>query len=214
MRLRTDVGYVDGAGRFTQAGVQAVERLLKDTLSAYLTTADFATYQRVTPLASQTAATSASLSFTQFDATKYRLYVFDLENVAPVTDNADLWGRVSTNGGTSYDSGASDYKWALSGMGGASFGVSSAAASAMRISPGQGNAAGERGVSGRLVLHHAGTSAYARADFIGSGFDNASNVQTFESSGVRVADQVTNAFRFRFSTGDIASGTIRMFGVT
>ena len=53
---------------------------------------------------------SATVAFTQFDASKYDSYKFILNYVKPVTDGAELRYRTSSDGGSSYDSGAATYK--------------------------------------------------------------------------------------------------------
>jgi hypothetical protein len=45
-------------------------------------------------------------------------------------------------------------------------------------------------------------------------FDNqAGSVVSYQAAGRRMAAQDTDAVRFLFSSGNIASGTIRMFGI-
>ena len=59
-----------------------------------------------------TVATAAStISFTGFDSSTYGAYqVF--WRYTPGTDNSRLYLRTSSNGGSSYDSGATDYRYA------------------------------------------------------------------------------------------------------
>lgn len=166
-------------------------------------------------LASKTASSSASLDFTEFNNSIYRYYEFELENVKPATDGAGLWARTSTDAGATYDAAALSYKFAYSGWSGAAaFGLGTGGDVFMGIGPAQGNAATERGVSGCLQLIQPGDAAqYTRLQGLLSGFDTASAYQVFQFSGVRTADQDTDALRFLMSSGNIASGVIRMYGV-
>ena len=56
---------------------------------------------------------AATFEFTGFDSSKYDSYEFKFHNVIPVTNNVYFWCRLSTDGGASYDNGASDYDWRI-----------------------------------------------------------------------------------------------------
>lgn len=170
-----------------------------------------------TLLSTQTASASATLDFTAFNAALYRYYEFELEDVKPATDAVDLILRFSTNAGSSYDAGASDYGWSTMGQSnGTITGGGNNASSAIFITtPGIiGNAAGEKGVTGHIKLYHAGTATtYTRAEGTVT-FDNTTSIHTVITfAGRRTADQDTDAVRFLFTSGNIASGVIRMYGV-
>jgi hypothetical protein len=183
-------------------------------MNAGATAPEWASGSRVL-LASKTASASATLDFTEFNNAVYRYYEFELENVKPATNGVVLFVRFSSNGGSSYDSGASDYQWTLSGNSNAGFSDQSSAATAAAVAPLMGNAATERGVSGRMTLYHAGDAAtYTRflADVVGD--NTANHVYRAISAGRRLADQDTDAVRFLLTSGNIASGTIRMYGLT
>lgn len=168
-------------------------------------------------LATKTASASATLDFTEFNNATYRRYEFELENVKPATDGASLSVRMSSDGGASYDAGASDYDYVGSGafMGGSTSG-SAASATSIILNGGSlpGNAAGEFGFSGSLNLYNAASSSNWSRVVATLSFDNqAGNVVSYVAAGRRLAAQDTDALRFLFSSGNIASGTIRMFGV-
>lgn len=167
-------------------------------------------------LASKTASASSSLDFTEFNNSVFRYYEFEFENVLPATDANTFIARVSTNGGSSYDSGASDYF--TSGLvhnstGAAYYGGTQGA---IRISEASdvGNAAGEYGFTGEAKLRFAGdTGSQTRLFFRGT-YENPTSVTNHCSGmGKRIATQDTDAIRFLFSTGNITSGTIRMYGI-
>lgn len=172
-------------------------------------------------LATKTASASATLDFTEFNNSVYRVYEFELENVKPATDAVQLLMRFSTNAGSSYDAGASDYQFSTIGRdasGGNTNGNATGATSIQLTASGAaaliGNAAAEMGVSGRLDLFNAGSaSVYTRV--VGKlDYDNSSgNEFLVIVGGRRTTAQDTDAVRFLFSSGNITSGTIRMFGV-
>jgi hypothetical protein len=97
-------------------------------------------------------STTSSLNFTEFDATKYSSYMFVISNLVPPNNGENLYFRTSGNGGSTYDAGASDYKYTVVSSAQTSGGVSTAtAAQVLLIAHGTGSAAGEDGVSGVLT---------------------------------------------------------------
>lgn len=167
-------------------------------------------------LATKTASASATLDFTEFDNATYRNYVFELSNVKPATDGADFRIRFSTNGGASYDAGASDYNWSGSGYATSAGTVGgSAGDTAIQANGGSlpGSAAGERGFTGEITLYGAPDTNRARVVGLVSYDNQAGNAVVFQFAGFRQAGQDTTGVRFLFSSGNITSGTIRMFGI-
>ena len=169
-------------------------------------------------LASKTASASATLDFTEFNNATYRYYEFELEDVKPATDQVSLRMRFSSNGGSSYDAGATDYQFAGKGAITASLETieTSGGADVILLTDGAilGNAGNETGVAGTLKLFSAGNaSAQTKVNGLVSYDSFASNIGVWVVSGRRVALQDTDAVRFLMSSGNIASGTIRMYGI-
>jgi hypothetical protein len=167
-------------------------------------------------LADKTISNQSSVSFPEFDNSLYRYYEWELDNVKPVTDGVALAVRTSTDGGATYAAGASDYEYAVQGLssGGLNPGTQDATASLIQLTNASvGSASTEDGVTGTLKMFSAGNGgAKTRIEFEGS-FDNTSgNCNSIKSSGVRVLREDTTALRFIFSSGNAASGRIRMYG--
>lgn len=199
-----------------------LQRLAKGTAGQVLamnsgaTAPEWASGTRVL-LASKDASASATLDFTEFNNAIYRFYEFDLERVKPATDGVDLAVRFSTNAGVGYDAGASDYVWQMVRTvgGGSTGGGTVGTFLALTFSNNVGNAAAEDGVSGSVRLYNAGTAgAYTRLMVQTSYDDTGTGLVSISGSGRRTLTQDTDALRFLFTTGNIASGTIRMYGVT
>lgn len=175
-----------------------------------------------TLLATKTASASSSLDFTEFNNATYLRYEFELYNVIPGTDSTSLYVRTSTNGGSSYEAGGSSYYWGVSGTTNASATTDGqSAASAIILNhrtQSIGNAATEFGVSGMIdVMGAPSSSVYTellwRVNYwrdIGAGTTGHSQLQ---GGGARLATTDVDAIRFLFSSGTIASGTIRMYGI-
>ncbi len=68
-------------------------------------------------LSSQEASSSPSIDFESFITSLYDEYEIRFFDVLAQTDDATLVLRTSTNNGSSYDSGASDYRSAGTGLG-------------------------------------------------------------------------------------------------
>lgn len=168
-------------------------------------------------LATKTASASATLDFTELSNGTYRRYEFEIEDIKPATDNVSLHARTSTDGGSTYDAGASDYNYAVTGFGGGTATqAGSSAATEMQVNGGLtvGNAAAEYGVSGMLTLYGAASaSVYTRLQGHVSYYNTAGNLITVQFAGSRLSAADVDAVRFFFSSGNIASGTIRMYGI-
>src|SRR3989344_2129528 len=61
-------------------------------------------------LSTATASNSASITFTGLSSA-YSSYEIVAVDVLPATDSVSLFLRVSTDGGSTYKAGASDYDW-------------------------------------------------------------------------------------------------------
>ncbi len=170
-------------------------------------------------LATKTASASATLDFTEFNNSIYSRYKFVLKNVKPSTDSVYLMLRLSTNDGSSYDSGASDYQYnTLSREMSGNTSSSSSAATSVVLTPTGGsstigNATNEKGVQAEIDLMNAAVTnrAFIYGHYL---LDNGSgDIVHGHVSGRRNTDQDTTGLRFLFSSGNIASGTIEMFGL-
>jgi hypothetical protein len=166
----------------------------------------------------------ASVDFTRGITSAFNKYDFDFLDVKPATDDAFFYCRVSSNAGTSYDSGASDYNQAGSGVwSNASFTTSAISAqntsqgfmSTASAAIGVSSAANEAGYCGTLSMYNpSNTSRFKQ--FIGTGGYNlaSDNFNIYvQTSFVRKSSSAINAIRFFFSTGNVASGLIRLYGV-
>lgn len=222
-REEVNVDQATAEGDLVYRGAADFKRLAKGTASQVLrmnsgaTAPEWATSTAPVLLASKTASASATLDFTEFANSTYSRYLFVLKNVKPATDSVDLLVRLSTDAGATYDAGASDYDYAAMGMGIASSTFQGDAANSsiqLTGSTSMGNAATEFGASGDVQLLNAGSSSnYARVRAVFS-YDSPSGWNVVaDASGRRLAAQDTTGIRFLMSSGNIASGTIEMWGL-
>lgn len=166
-------------------------------------------------LEQHTAAASATLDFTAWYSSTYDEYLIEIINLVPATNVVSLRMRMSTNGGVSYDS-AGNYGWTAAGdnrfgegRGGADTG---ATAIQCMYAANQDNTA-TKGTSGYARLFSPASTALHKA-VRGSLNDIITGVmQVEEFYGSYNSLTAVNAFQFFFSSGNIASGIIRVYGV-
>jgi hypothetical protein len=168
-------------------------------------------------ISSVTASNSATINFTGIGST-YDVYAIQIVKALPATDGAALRMRTSTNNGSSYDAGASDYDYVqsigvLSG-GTYAFANTGATDSFMRISFSIGNAANELGFNGWVYLWKPSDATYFSASYSGNGVDGDSQIYVVDQGmGRRLTAADVDAVRFLMSSGNITSGTFRLYGI-
>ena len=166
-------------------------------------------------LATATAAASAALEFKApgavIDAT-YNTYLFIYDLIAPASDGTIFVMRTSTDGGVSYSSTALDYQSSLSDNGGAG----ATTTTEMSVSPSVGNGAQET-MSGQTIMVNPSSAAYTSTYTIGgsrSPNPGLGLLTSYHGTGMRHAAADVDAVQFLFKSGNVATGTIKMYGMT
>ena len=170
-------------------------------------------------LEQHTASSSAELDFTSCISSAYDEYEIHLINVLPATNGSTLAIQVSTDGGATYDTGANygmeSWEWVPSGATDA-YGSNTGLT---YVSPTGGNAcynvAIAGGVVGRVQLYSPLNTTSSklfegRTHFIEQSTGNWWNV---DFGGQYMPTTAVNAFRILFSSGNITSGTVRVYGL-
>lgn len=167
-------------------------------------------------LNTQTASNVLQLDFTTNISATYRAIIYDLYGIIPVTDGVNLQMLTDSAGGASYDVGASDYQYLLSGLDTALnvLDAGDAANNAIVLNPiGISNTA-NWGFTGRVVMTAHDTTAITRVAISGDFIDTGTTVLvTTKGAGVRNSAATVNAVRFNFSGGNISSGIIVQRGL-
>jgi hypothetical protein len=165
-------------------------------------------------LSTQTASSSATIDFTSFISATYKNYFVVFDNVLPATTNTALWLRTSTNNST-FDSGASDYQYigtGLSTAAGAQNPVSTGAAQVATSLEQVGNAGA--GISGTMYLYNLDNTARNKIFTYDVGYQaSGGDYVRVSGMGVRASTGDIDAIRFLMSSGNIASGTFKLFGI-
>jgi hypothetical protein len=164
-------------------------------------------------LTSGTVSSAATLDIVLTSYTGYRGIQIELINFIPATDNVNLHLRTSTNGGSSYDAGGSDYRYAyLSIFNGGSSTQSSSAAAQIQIDNATGNGTAEGLSSTVKIMGQTNTAIQQRIIFDGDSFEASGDGVRVSGAGRRQAAGDVDAVRFLFSSGNIASGSYAVYG--
>jgi len=158
-----------------------------------------------------TVSSAAQLDIVMTSYTTYKNKRL-LVHLIPATDGTVLDMRVSANGGSSFDAGAADYTIEAI-VGGA---TTTANTSGMTLSAGGlvGNGANE-GLIASIDLFETNDGAqWTRINWVGATIDSAATPVTRFPHGAasRRAAQITDAVRFFFNSGNIASGHWQLYG--
>jgi hypothetical protein len=165
-------------------------------------------------LATQTASASATLDFTGFVSASYDVYIFELINIVPSTD-ASLLMRVSTDGGASYDSGANYVNATWQANQGATDGTLNGGTTDTEILIANSVEATSNNVGGTVKLFNPASATHYKV-VTGSNTTMKSDGNFYSTlvSGRYTSVTAVNAVRFLFASGNIASGTIRIYGLS
>ena len=158
-------------------------------------------------LATATAAASATLEFTSLIDATYNSYLFIYDHIYPASDGVIFTMRTSTDGGVSYSSTGGDYQSQLINV------TAATTTTEISVSAEVGNVANET-MSGQTTLINPSGAAYATTYSIGGGKGSDGTLKAFHGAGMRLSAADVDAVQFLFKTGNIASGTIKMYGLT
>lgn len=168
-------------------------------------------------LEQHTASASASLDFTSFISSTYDTYCFEVIQLKAAAASS-LQILVSTNGGATWDTTAAHYSYThfVWGTGGSAAGGSTSSAF-IQAYPFAGRSFDTTlPATGAFKLHSPqGTSFKTLFQGLMSGGDSVTTEvgQTLDWTGSYVPLAAFNAVRFIMASGNITSGTIRVYGV-
>lgn len=180
-------------------------------------------------LQKQDASSSAQLDFTSIFSATYDEYMFEGVALAPATNAVNLLWRAGTGGGPTYDTGGNYYCALRSGTGtvsvsgatgtpqqGSSNGAitnADAAATSMMLAKTIANNAGYGLVSFTLRLINPQSASNMKHNYGNSVWHNGTEVFMANVGGLYASTTAMTAVRFFMSSGNIASGSIRCYGI-
>ncbi|MDR3684784.1 MAG: hypothetical protein P4L11_13735 [Geothrix sp.] len=170
-------------------------------------------------LEQHTANNSASLDFTTAFTSNYDDYVMELIGIIPATNGAVPYLRCSTNGGSAWDTSSIYTGNELhTGAAGSSSIAYGAQGQWIIFSDNAGSALSSSALPALVGSIHIydplSISKHKRFVFGGIGVYSGNGADYLtQSSGKYASTTAVNALRFVLSTGNIASGTIRVYGI-
>ena len=172
-------------------------------------------------LSTQTASASASISFTTGIDSTYDEYIFKFINLHPATDSVNFTFNLSTDGGSSYNvTKTTTYFQTLHDEADTATEVAyqtsfdlaqSTAFQAISTNLGNDN---DQQLSGSLTLFNPSSTTYVK-HFISNVNNNTSDNYTLNTfcAGYGNTTSAINAIDFKFASGNIDDGIIKMYGV-
>lgn len=168
------------------------------------------------PLATLTASNSAALDFASaqgFNATLYAGYRVEFQNILPANDAAQLNWLASINDGVAFITTGTYATTDVFAAGNVVTAANSVTNTAVPIAGAISNAAGE-GLSGTAEIVSGGAVAYGTSILSKTRhIDNGGGARQDDVSGANSTATAVDAFRFAMAAGNIASGSILIYGI-
>ena len=170
---------------------------------------------------SQTASDSASISFTSGIDSTYDHYMFVFVNMRPVTNSQQFKWQVSSDGGSSYGMTTTStafryYHYEDNTASGGGYVSGDAVTQSTSYIPTleQIGSAGDQSASGILHLYSPSSTTYMKnfACHVAS-MHTLGIILDCSTSGIVNSTSAINAIDFKMGSGNIADGTIKMYGV-
>lgn len=165
-------------------------------------------------LSQASASDSASVEFTANIDGTYETYLLIGTDIIPASDGTDLRLRTSTDGGISYDNGASEYQYAkrrINASAGSSDRISSGA-TYIEVYNSLGTASGEA-LNFRMFLHNPSGTNNTCITLFSTGVNAGGNLESQPGGASRQSAADVDALEFSMSSGNIASGEFRLYGI-
>ena len=177
----------------------------------------------LTLISTATASSSATLSFTSGIDSTYKEYIFKYINIHPATNNADWLFNVSIDGGSNYNVAKTTAAFqAAHGESTSTDFTNFAYKPGFDLAQGTGyqhignevNNANDSSTSGFLHLFEPSSTTFVK-HFLqrGNVCFTGRSVDVFHAGYANTTSAV-NAVDFKFSSGNIDSGVIKMYGVS
>ena len=173
----------------------------------------------ITLISSQTASSSASISFTGIDST-YRTYLFKFINIHPSVDDTDFSIQASINGGSSYGVTMtttdiqSQHAEAGTGDGLTYQGIDLAQSTSYQALSHSIGTDNDQSGSGSLYLFQPSSTTYVKHFISRASTYHAIdyNIGYFVAGYFNTTSAI-DAIDFKMSSGNIDAGTILMYGI-
>jgi len=172
-------------------------------------------------ISEQTASSSATISFTSGIDSTYKEYVFKFINIHPATDNVQFMHNGSVDSGSNYNVTKTNTVFEGEHSEGGGSGTLNYI-TGHDIAQGTGNAKftyncgndNDQSLSGQFILFNPSSTTFVK-HFISvvSNSHNSDYEKNTYTGGYYNTTSAIDAIQFSYSSGNIDSGTIKMYGV-
>jgi len=162
-------------------------------------------------LSSQTASSSSTISFTSLINSNYSTYLVRIRTAVPASNAVNMTMLFSTNNGTSYLS--TNYAYGYDIRGSTNSDVGSSTDTSLFIAGSQITGSGTF-LNSDIMLYDMNSGTYS-AKFNSNSvvLTSSTNFATVISGGMNTGTTAVNAIEFKYSSGNISSGTFTLYGV-
>ncbi len=170
-------------------------------------------------ISTATASASATISFTGLNST-YFMYRIFIDNLAPASDSVRFYISTSSDNGSSYDAGSSDYAWGVLYLRSqtspnlADDGDQTDSVIQMSDTDGAawGNATNEVSFL-EVSIFNPSQTQYTTMMIKGKYTADDGDIVQINGIGTRLSAADVDAIQFAFSSGNIATGTFKLYGL-
>ena len=178
----------------------------------------------MTLISEQTASSSATISFTSGIDSTYDSYVFKFYNIHPATNGAEFTFQSDTGTNTNYNQTITSTSFQTNHK---EDGSETGLAYAAPFDQAQGTAfqtiqanvynANDNGASGTLQIFNPSSTTFVKhfiSDIQSQQLDGVGMSQRYFTAGYFNTTTALTRFQFKFSSGNIDSGVIKLYGVS
>ena len=173
-------------------------------------------------ISTQTASSSSTISFTSGIDSTYKEYIFKFYDIHPATDNVDFKFNMSADGGSNYNvtktsTGFYAYNFESGSGQGLDYEASydlAQSTSFQFLAADVGNANDESCVGTLHLFDPSNTTFVKHFIFVGNRYVATPISANDYFAGYGNTTSAVNAVQFKFSSGNIDAGTIKLYGVS
>ena len=173
-------------------------------------------------ISTQTASSSSTIRFTSGIDSTYKEYIFKFYDIHPATDNVDFKFNMSADGGSNYNvtktsTGFYAYNFESGSGQGLDYEASydlAQSTSFQFLAADVGNANDESCVGTLHLFDPSNTTFVKHFIFVGNRYVATPISANDYFAGYGNTTSAVNAVQFKFSSGNIDAGTIKLYGVS
>lgn len=170
----------------------------------------------VVELVNTTISADSSIGIKNIPTTEYGEFRLVFEDVSVATDGALLYLRVSEDNGANWKSGASDYDWVNTSNDGTSITSTSDAADSeiTLMEDGIENTTADGRVCGHVHFYTPSSTSHKKTFMWDLTYQNtAGALCRVQGSGRYLSSNAINAIQVLASSGNLAAGKIKLYGI-